>query len=529
MRKVERMTKSRGNRVLVITGRLCEAPILSLLRDENVDVVSVPVDVATLITSRQVVDALKGRDVSQYDFALLPGMFRQDVESLAREMGIPTFLGPVHYVDIPLVLQKLQPEDLSTHQPADRVLTQHLRKRTDDFYVDACRFPASPPDGAIVIGSGETRLVLTHESPPRVIGEVVDAPRKGYYTIIKEAKQMVSAGAELVDIGMIPSEDNLDFLASTLPQIKKEIKVPISVDTMRTEEILQAVEYGADLILSLCGSTIELAESISIPFVLVPLESPDMRPPATAEDRLALLSTYVRRLEGTPVILDPLLMPIGHGMGESLKAYCRLGDALPGRPSLMGVGNVVEMTDADSVGMNALLGAIACENGVQLLLATENSPKTRGSIGELASACKMMYYAVRQGFAPMNIGIDLLRLKEKRLIDSPVRIPSLRIRASEAAETASTTQQDATFQIVIKDGVIHLIRHLPGKDVDIIGRHAIDIGAELANRGWLPSPSHSLYLGLELSKAETALRTGRNYIQDQPLFPGWDSSEEDQD
>jgi dihydropteroate synthase-like protein len=523
------MTKDRTGRVLVVTGRLCARAIRALLGKEDVDVVSLPVDVAALMTSQQVARQLRGRDLSQYDFALLPGMFRQDAASLAKEIGIPTFLGPVHFVDLPMVLQKLGRENLSTRQPADLVLIEQLAERTEAFYSDACEFPPDPSEGAVAIGTGNSRILLTQQSPPRVVGEVVAAPTKSYYSILKEAKRMVASGANLVDIGMMPAEDNLDFLAATLPQIKKEITVPISVDTMRTEEILAAAEYGADLILSLCGSTIELADSIDVPFVVVPVQSPNGRAPRTADEKLRLLSTYARRLETHSFILDPLLEPIGQGMGESLKAYSRLGDAFPGRPSLMGVGNVVEMTDADSIGMNALFGAIACESGVQLLLTTENSPKSRGSIGELACACRMMYYAVRREVPPKNIGIDLLRFKEKRIIDSPVRLPSIRIRASTVGESSYTCEEDSGFHIAIREGRIHLICRLPGKEVDIIGRSAAHICAELVNRGWLPSPSHSFYLGSELSKAETALTTGRNYVQDQPLFPGWDTREEDQD
>ncbi len=523
------MPENRPRRVLIVTGRLCEGPIRHLLRDRDADVISMPVDVAALMTSRQVAQGLQGKDLSQYDLILLPGMFRQETSGLAKRVGVPVFLGPVHFVDLPLVLEHLDPHQLSTERPADLVLTQQLKERTERVYSDACTFPDKPPQDAVVIGTGDSRIILSGGCPPRVIGEIVDAPTKSYYSILREAKSMVSSGASVVDIGMIPAEDNVDFIAATLPQIKKEIGVPVSVDTMRANEILSAVDHGADLVLSLCGSTIHLAGSIDVPFVLVPLESADGRAPRTAKDRLALLSTYACRLEGKAFVVDPLLDPIGQGMAESLRAYADLEDAFPAQPSLMGVGNVVEMTDADSVGINALMAGIACENGIQLLLTTENSPKTTGSIAELSMACKMMYYAVLQGVPPKNLGIDLLLLKEKRIIDFPVKLPSLKIKAARANEILPTCQQYPRYQVAIRDERIHLICHLRDKLVDVIGQNAADICAELKNRGWLPSRSHSLYLGIELSKAEVALSTGRNYVQDLPLFSGWGVDEEDQD
>ena len=41
---------------------------------------------------------------------------------------------------------------------------------------------------------------------------------------------------------------------------------------------------------------------------------------------------------------------------------------------------------------------------------------------------------------------------------------------------------------------------------------------ELGERGMLPEAAHSVYLGYELFKAETALSIGRTYVQDRPLF-----------
>ena len=54
------------------------------------------------------------------------------------------------------------------------------------------------------------------------------------------------------------------------------------------------------------------------------------------------------------------------------------------------------------------------------------------------------------------------------------------------------------------------------------GRSAKELGMALSE-GEGPHPlsclDHALYLGRELQKAETALRLGRDYVQDEPLWP----------
>ncbi|MEM1645616.1 MAG: DUF4346 domain-containing protein, partial [Ignisphaera sp.] len=52
----------------------------------------------------------------------------------------------------------------------------------------------------------------------------------------------------------------------------------------------------------------------------------------------------------------------------------------------------------------------------------------------------------------------------------------------------------------------------------IKGRTAKTIRNEILKRELVSSLSHAMYLGIELAKAEEALRIGKNYIQELPLF-----------
>ena len=190
----------------------------------------------------------------------------------------------------------------------------------------------------------------------------------------------------------------------------------------------------------------------------------------------------------------------------------------------------MEMADVDSVGMNGLLAAVAVETGAGLLLATENSPKTKGSVSELSTACRMMHYARVKGIPPKDLGVDLLRLKEKVAREYPAVLPTRKVWAGTQAISRDGGVAGDTFHIVIRGPNIHLISSIDGRPVDIIGRTSSAIADELQRMGLLPEPRHALYLGSELQKAESAIRTGRSYVQDEPLFAtGKEFDEENKD
>jgi dihydropteroate synthase len=50
------------------------------------------------------------------------------------------------------------------------------------------------------------------------------------------------------------------------------------------------------------------------------------------------------------------------------------------------------------------------------------------------------------------------------------------------------------------------------------GTTAVKICESIIRLGLVSDMGHATYLGRELEKAEIALRTGRSYVQDDPLF-----------
>jgi dihydropteroate synthase-like protein len=221
------------------------------------------------------------------------------------------------------------------------------------------------------------------------------------------------------------------------------------------------------------------------------------------------------------LILDPA------NVLESLIAFREFGDRNPGVPLFLGVSNVTELIDADSVGVNALLASLSSEIGVSILLATEKSDKAKGSVREEVIATKMMFLAKKRGCVPKDLGIDLLMLKDKRIREE---LYNKEVEA-EARVTTATGKSEATildtnglFKIAVDRTeetivALHFATLQTEKPLNIIkGKTAENVYAKIVEMGLITRLDHAAYLGSELSKAEIASRTGKEYIQDKPLF-----------
>ena len=78
----------------------------------------------------------------------------------------------------------------------------------------------------------------------------------------------------------------------------------------------------------------------------------------------------------------------------------------------MGLGNLTELTDADSVGINAVMAGIIAELGIDYVLTTEVVSWARGAVRELDLARKLMHYAVLNRVLPKGLEDGLVALKD---------------------------------------------------------------------------------------------------------------------
>jgi len=223
---------------------------------------------------------------------------------------------------------------------------------------------------------------------------------------------------------------------------------------------------------------------------------------------LDTLEPSLEKLEqwGAAYLIDPILEPIGFGFMASLERYAEVRRRYPEAAMLMGIGNLTELTAADSTGVNALLVAICQELGVRAVLTTEVIPWARGAVREIDVARRLMHYAVTHHTIPKGVDDRLLTVKD----------PSLLTFSEEDLRALQARITDPNFRIFAdREGitVLNNERFVRSTDLARLG----DLFAELDVR----EATHAFYLGRELARASLAVSLGKTYRQEGALSWGY--------
>jgi dihydropteroate synthase-like protein len=517
-------------RVLLITGLLAEKAVERYAEESSVEteVFALKVPVAALLSPQQIAQAIKEERVSDFDMILVPGLIRGDTAVITDAVGTPTFKGSRYAADLPTVLDALGRVELSTVTPACDLLREELRQKAlrELDAVEKNREELLKKPGNMLVGG----LAVGRDFPMRVLAEIVDAALMPTDEIQRLAKHFVEAGADLIDVGMVAGESRPADARRAVEAVKRVVNVPVSIDTLDADEIREAVAAGADLVLSVDAGNVEQIAPFAadVAVVVIPTNQREGVFPAKAEERIRFLEEIIvkaRNLGMKRLIADLILEP--SNVLESMVAFRDFAVRNPDVPLFVGVSNVTELFDADSVGVNALLARLSAEVGANMLLATEKSDKAKGTVREEVTAAKMMFLARKRGSVPKDLGIDLLVLKDKRNREEPYdRTLETNVHSVVAVEKTEPVVQDeqGSFRIMVDrvDGniiALHYTSLEPEKPVNIIkGKTAESVYAKIAELGLVTRVDHAAYLGNELAKAEIALKTGKQYIQDFPLF-----------
>lgn len=523
-------------RVLVVTGTLAEAEVRRHTTglSHSVDVHALPVTVAAFITPGYAAKQLSGLDLGGYDMILLPGSVNGDVSPVEEATGVPTFKGPIHAADLPLVIR--DDVELSKTAPADEQLAGVIRSKAIEEIeeVDRDWRRVLEERGGLVLGRGEWRVPVGPGFPMRVVAEIVNAPLLDLGDVTNRAAYYASQGADLIDIGMLARDPRPGSIQGIVDAVRRATEMPISIDSLEPEEIVAAVDSGVDLVLSLDAGNIEEAAPAlgDAAAVVLPTNMREGVLPRDARERVEMMHRNIElaREHGVEdiiadLVVEPLLSP---GLVEALKAYQLFHDEEPGTPILFGIGNVTELIDADSTGVNAAVAALAAEVGADMLHVPEYSVKSRGGVREAVEASRMMFLAERRGTLPKDLGVDLLVLKEKRWVEEPYREHPEAETLQGVPETGFSPDVKGWFKIAVDRelGEIAAIHYPPGgeePDVVVKGRDSRTIYQTIIREGLVSKLDHAAYLGKELEKAHIALVLGRSYVQERPLFGGLSS------
>ena len=455
----------KGKRILFVTGRLAEYGLQEVLNKLSqqlmfkYELMVMPITVAALMTPAWIARHLQIPDY--IDLIIIPGYCDNNLEELQQTTSVPIELGP---------------HDL-------RKLPQHFG------------LGYQPPDDY-----GQYDI--------EILGEINHAPRLSMDSILEQAHTLKSSGADYIDVGCDPGS-----IWSGVGDCVKQLVdagFKVSIDSLNPIEISNAVQAGAALVLSVNSSNRDAAVDWGVPVVVIP---DDLATLAGLDDTVEFLATA-----GVPVRLDPILEPIGCGFTASLERYIQVRKRYPDAEMMMGIGNLSELTDVDSAGVNTLLLGICQELGIRSVLTTEVINWARSSVRECDIARRLVHYSVNHRVPPKHLETELLTLRDEEATSF----------GKKALDKLSNSIKDPNYRIYAEEGEIHLISaglHLHDKD-------PFKLFERLASGEKQDKPphnldaSHSFYLGYEMAKALTAITLSKQYTQDQSLNWGYLTREE---
>jgi dihydropteroate synthase len=174
---------------------------------------------------------------------------------------------------------------------------------------------------------------------------------------------------------------------------------------------------------------------------------------------------------------------------------------------MMGVGNLTELTDADSSGLNVLLAGFCQELGIRSVLTTEVINWARSSVKEFDLARRLVFHAVREKVLPKRLEPNLVMLRDPKVYE----------QGEDALQELARRITDRNYRVFAERGELHVLNGT----VYLRGTDPFTLFEQLAAADLKLDVSHAFYLGYELSKAITALTLGKSYTQDQALRWGF--------
>ncbi len=430
--------------LLFLTGKLAEKQLHQILEKMQPEftyhVHQLGIKVAALMTADMIGRRLK--ETFNANRIIVPGRCRGDLEKLSIDLGLPIERGPEELKDLPLYFGK------AAHKP------------------DLSRYSV------------------------KIFAEIVDAPNLPVDQVVERAYYYQKNGADVIDIGCLP-DTPFPHMEEIIRTLKRE-GFTVSIDSLEDDDLLRGGKAGADFMLSLHESSVWIADEVDAIPVLIPEKHGDLQ----GLDR----TIEAIQEKGRPFLVDPILDPIQFGFTESIVRYDQVRQKYPDIEMMMGVGNVTELTHADTAGMNAVMLGICSELNINNILATEVSQHACRAIKEADLARRIMFAAKENNMLPKHIDSGLMALHETSPF--PYELTEIKELAAQIS--------DPSFRIqTSREGV-----HIFNRDGLFSAKDPFDLYPEL---GVESDGGHAFYLGVELARAEIAWQLGKRFNQDESL------------
>jgi dihydropteroate synthase-like protein len=435
-----------ADHILMLTGKLAEKSLRRIMesiaaREFTYDVLNIGVTVAALMTADMIARRLT--DTRGASRILVPGLCTGDLEAASARLGVPLERGPIDLKDLPAYFGRgARQRDLSQYDM-------------------------------------------------QIFAEITDAPRIGVEAILARAAEHRRDGADVIDVGCLPS--------TPFPHLEEAVQAlvsagyQVSVDSVDPDELRRGGKAGAHYLLSLKESTLAIADEVAATPIVIPETAGDIESLHRAMERLAA--------QGRRFIADSILDPIHFGFTESVVRYHALRQRYPQAEIMMGIGNLTELTEADTTGLNMLLLGVMSELRITHLLTTQVSPHAAACVREIDRARRIMYAAREDDSLPKGYDPGLIIGHERKPF--PYSTEEIREMAAMVRDPSYRVQVSA-------DGV-----HVYNREERVLGGDPFKIFPELS---LLQNDApHAFYIGVELARAQIAWQLGKRYVQDEEL------------
>ncbi len=429
---------------------------------------------------------------------------REIVERCAKEFEFDYSIGVLPITVAALMTPKWLLRHIKIPEDADRcLLPGHLQHQLSTIqsvlgtHVDCG--PRDIRDLPTFFGGKRQRDASYGQHSIEIIAEINHAARLTPQELLDTAQQLVADGADIIDLGCTPGV-RWQLVGDAVQRLV-DLNLRVSIDSFDSWEVSRACRAGAELVLSVNSSNCAAAVDWNTPVVVIPDVPGEEKNFHETIDFLSQRDILFR--------IDPILEPLGCGFTDSLLRYARCRREYPAAAMMMGIGNITELTDVDSSGVNTLLIGICQELRVGSVLTTQVINWARSSVRECDLARRLMHFAVAQRIPPKHLEPLLVMLRD----------PQVHQFSQAMLDSLAAGVRDNNIRLSNSDGEIHAVSanvHVSDADPFKTMEHllASTVGDSI-------NVEHAFYLGFEMAKALTANTLGKQYEQDQPLDWGF--------
>ncbi len=534
---------NKKTRILLITGRdaLNDLKLLDRRDLQNIyeiTIIQAQIPIISLISPKILTNTLSDFDSNNFDLVITSGLIPWNLSDIDSPFSSKIKKGPRFLVNLPEILKNFDPFSFSSITPADEIykiskeenLNSIIEKNRQEFKNQ------SSPNGFRIVNKSND-IIFSPNLPPVLIGEIVDAPKLSFEDLSLKVEYFLKSGVKIIDLRCIANENHSDEIFNMIIRLKKKFQIPFSIDSINPDEIHSAINAGAQMVLSITidnySELLDLNKDTAL--VIIPYSKKDVNPLSSQKKIERLMDLWILLIKNgfTKILMDPITgVPISPGFTSSIETLSSLKQGIKQtynelenqkdlyKPQLfMGFGNVTELIDGDSSGINTLLSLIAVELGVSAILSTEYSNKCRKNLKELNESIKLAYYANQMHVPPLNLGINAFRYKSKQEFPKYISFDEP-IKQIDFIDQPAIMDPKGYFKIYIDEKKNHIMIthfnnsvHFKDATLTLAGDNAESLYKTIIKTGLVSRLDHAAYLGKELEKAEFALKLGMSYSQ----------------